>query len=130
MGMLRNLKCGGVVVNEFRVMRGRKTRLLCERDRGFESGFLQRRVTCEPEFLDQTRKVIKCSGAIIDLYYWTTPNGHKVTIFLKETGLAYRILPVNISKGEQFKPDFLRISQRSDPCDRRHRSGGGRPAGP
>jgi hypothetical protein len=38
-GMLRNLKCGGVVVNEFRMMRGRKTRLLCERDRGFESGF-------------------------------------------------------------------------------------------
>ena len=101
----------------------------------FRDGFardclLQRRVTCEPEFLDQTRKVVKCSGAIIDLYYWTTPNGHKVTIFLKETGLAYRILPVNISKGEQFKPDFLRISQQSDPCDRRHRSGGGRPAGP
>jgi len=99
-------------------------------DHEFESDFLQRRVTCEPEFLDQTRKVVKCSGAIIDLYYWTTPNGHKVTIFLKETGLAYRILPVNISKGEQFKPDFLRISQQSDPCDRRHRSGGGRPAGP
>src|SRR5258707_15857329 len=90
----------------------------------------KRRVFCEPEFLDQTRKDVKCIGAIIDLYYWTTPNGHKVTIFLKETGLAYRILPVNISKGEQFKPDFLRISQQSDPCDRRHRSGGGRPAGP
>jgi GST-like protein len=47
---------------------------------------------------------------VIDLYYWTTPNGHKVTIFLEEAGLPYRIVPVNISKGEQFQPEFLRIS--------------------
>jgi GST-like protein len=47
---------------------------------------------------------------MIDLHYWTTPNGHKVTIFLEETGLPYRIVPVNISKGDQFKPDFLAIS--------------------
>jgi GSH-dependent disulfide-bond oxidoreductase len=47
---------------------------------------------------------------MIDLYYWTTPNGHKVTIFLEETGLPYRIVPVNISTGEQFTPDFLKIS--------------------
>jgi GSH-dependent disulfide-bond oxidoreductase len=47
---------------------------------------------------------------VIDLYYWTTPNGHKITIFLQEAGLPYRIMPVNISKGEQFKPEFLRIS--------------------
>jgi len=47
---------------------------------------------------------------MIDLYYWTTPNGHKVTIFLEETGLPYKIHPVNIGKGEQFKPDFLKIS--------------------
>lgn len=47
---------------------------------------------------------------MIDLHYWTTPNGHKVTIFLEEAGLPYRIVPVNISKGEQFKPDFLAIS--------------------
>jgi GST-like protein len=47
---------------------------------------------------------------MIDLYYWTTPNGHKVTIFLEESGLAYRIIPVNISKGDQFKPEFLAIS--------------------
>jgi len=47
---------------------------------------------------------------VIDLYYWTTPNGHKITIFLEETGLPYRILPVNISRGDQFKPEFLRIS--------------------
>ena len=40
---------------------------------------------------------------MIDLYYWTTPNGHKITIFLEETGLPYKIFPVNIGKGEQFK---------------------------
>jgi GSH-dependent disulfide-bond oxidoreductase len=47
---------------------------------------------------------------MIDLYYWTTPNGHKITIFLEEAALPYRIVPVNISKGEQFKPEFLAIS--------------------
>lgn len=47
---------------------------------------------------------------MIDLYYWTTPNGHKVTMFLEEAGLPYRIHPVNISKGEQFAPDFLAIA--------------------
>lgn len=47
---------------------------------------------------------------MIDLYYWTTPNGHKITIYLEETGLAYQIKPINISTGEQFAPDFLRIA--------------------
>lgn len=47
---------------------------------------------------------------MIDLHYWTTPNGHKVTIFLEETGLPYRVIPVNISAGDQFKPEFLAIS--------------------
>jgi GST-like protein len=47
---------------------------------------------------------------MIDLYYWTTPNGHKVTLFLEETGLPYRIKPVNIGKGHQFHPEFLAIS--------------------
>jgi GST-like protein len=47
---------------------------------------------------------------LIDLHYWTTPNGHKVTMFLEEAGLPYRIIPVNISKGEQFKPEFLAIA--------------------
>lgn len=47
---------------------------------------------------------------MIDLYYWTTPNGHKITMFLEEAGLPYRIVPVNIAKGEQFRPEFLRIS--------------------
>jgi GST-like protein len=47
---------------------------------------------------------------LIDLYYWTTPNGHKITMFLEETGLPYRIVPVNIGNGGQFQPEFLRIS--------------------
>lgn len=47
---------------------------------------------------------------MIDLYYWPTPNGFKITIMLEECGLPYRIVPVNIGTGEQFKPDFLKIS--------------------
>jgi GST-like protein len=47
---------------------------------------------------------------MIDVYYWPTPNGHKITIFLEETGLEYKIVPVNIRKGEQFEPSFLTIS--------------------
>lgn len=47
---------------------------------------------------------------MIDLYYWTTPNGHKITMFLEEAGLDYTIKPINIGKGEQFAPDFLRIA--------------------
>ena len=47
---------------------------------------------------------------MIDLYYWTTPNGHKVTMFLEEARLEYRIKPINIGKGEQFDAAFLRIS--------------------
>ncbi len=47
---------------------------------------------------------------MIDLFYWTTPNGHKITIFLEEAGLQYKIIPVNIGKGEQFKPEFLAVS--------------------
>ncbi len=49
-------------------------------------------------------------SAPIDLYFWPTPNGHKVSIALEEMGLPYRIQPVNIGTGEQFNPDFLRIS--------------------
>lgn len=47
---------------------------------------------------------------MIDLYYWTTPNGHKITMFLEETGTPYRLIPVDIRAGDQFTPDFLRIS--------------------
>jgi GSH-dependent disulfide-bond oxidoreductase len=67
------------------------------------------------------------SGEImIDLYYWTTPNGHKIPIFLEEAELPYTIHPINISKGEQFQPAFLQISSNNripaivdrDPIDR------------
>ena len=47
---------------------------------------------------------------MIDLYYWPTPNGHKITIFLEETGLPYAVKPVNINAGEQFAPGFLAVS--------------------
>jgi len=47
---------------------------------------------------------------MIELYYWTTPNGHKITIFLEETETPYEVFPINISKGEQFGEAFLKIS--------------------
>ena len=47
---------------------------------------------------------------MIDLYYWPTPNGHKITMFLEEAELPYELYPVNIGTGEQFRPDFLAIS--------------------
>jgi GST-like protein len=47
---------------------------------------------------------------MIDFYYWPTPNGWKVSIMLEECGLPYRVVPVNIGKGDQFKPEFLAIS--------------------
>lgn len=47
---------------------------------------------------------------MIDLYYWPTPNGHKITIFLEEAGFDYTLHPVNITRGDQFRPAFLQIS--------------------
>ncbi len=47
---------------------------------------------------------------MIDLHYWPTPNGHKITLFLEESGLSYRIVPVDIGRGEQFRPEFLAIA--------------------
>ncbi|ARP85697.1 glutathione binding-like protein [Bordetella genomosp. 9] len=47
---------------------------------------------------------------MIELYYWPTPNGHKITMFLEEAGLDYNIHPVDISAGDQFKPEFLAFS--------------------
>jgi GST-like protein len=47
---------------------------------------------------------------MIDLYYWPTPNGKKITIALEELELPYRVIPVNIGRGDQFKPEFLAIS--------------------
>jgi GST-like protein len=47
---------------------------------------------------------------MIDLYFWTTPNGYKVTIMLAEIGTPYRVIPIDITAGDQFAPDFLQIS--------------------
>ena len=47
---------------------------------------------------------------MIELFYWPTPNGKKVTILLEECGLAYRITPVNIQQGAQFAAEFLRMN--------------------
>jgi GST-like protein len=47
---------------------------------------------------------------MIQLYMWGTPNGYKVSIMLEEVGLPYTVCPVDIGKGEQFEPEFLKIS--------------------
>jgi GSH-dependent disulfide-bond oxidoreductase len=65
---------------------------------------------------------------VIELYYWPTPNGHKVTMFLEEVGLPYRIVPVDIGAGDQFKPEFLAISPNNRMpaiVDREPADGGG-----
>ena len=66
---------------------------------------------------------------MIDLYYWPTPNGHKITMFLEETGTPYTIFPVNIGRGEQFEPAFLRLSpnNRMPAILDRDPAGGGQP---
>jgi len=64
----------------------------------------------------------------IDLYYWPTPNGYKITIMLEECRLPYVVRPVNISKGDQFKPEFLVISPNNRmPAIVDHDGPGGRP---
>ena len=64
----------------------------------------------------------------IDVYFWPTPNGHKITIALEEMGLPYEIKPVNIGKGEQFTPEFLAISPNNRmPAIVDHEGPGGEP---
>src|ERR1700746_2278252 len=69
------------------------------------------------------------TSAMIDLYYWTTPNGHKITMFLEEVGLPYKIFPINIGKGEQFRPEFRAVAPNNRiPAMVDHEpKGGGRP---
>ena len=75
------------------------------------------------------RKARSARGnAPIDLYYWPTPNGWKITIMLEECGLPYTVIPVDISKGEQFKPEFLAISPNNRmPAIVDHDGPGGKP---
>jgi GST-like protein len=64
----------------------------------------------------------------IDLYFWPTPNGWKISIALEEMGLPYNVIPVNIAKGDQFKPEFLKISPNNRmPAIVDHDGPGGRP---
>src|SRR5258708_22610358 len=64
----------------------------------------------------------------IDLYYWPTPNGWKITIMLEECALAYTMIPVHISQGDQFKPQFLAISPNNrTPAILDHDGPGGQP---
>lgn len=63
---------------------------------------------------------------MIDFYYWPTPNGWKISIMLEECGLEYRMIPVNINRGDQFKPEFLAISPNNRmPAIVDHDTGGG-----
>jgi len=62
--------------------------------------------TCDTCHRYLQKPIRKGRAAMIDLHYWSTPNGHKISIFLEETGLEYKVFPVNIGKGDQFKPDF------------------------
>ena len=66
---------------------------------------------------------------MIDLYFWTTPNGYKPLLFLEETGLPYNLIPINIGKGDQFDPDFLKIAPNNRiPAMVDHNpAGGGKP---
>src|SRR3977135_1651815 len=58
----------------------------------------------------QVNQILPRRSLMIDLYYWPTPNGWKISIMLEECGLPYKLVPVNIGTGEQFKPEFLKIS--------------------
>jgi len=58
----------------------------------------------------KTKKKLAKTAKPIELYYWPTPNGFKISIMLEECGLPYVLKPVNISSGEQFNPDFLKIA--------------------
>jgi GST-like protein len=68
------------------------------------------------------------AGKPIDLYFWPTPNGWKITVMLEECELPYNLIPVNIAKGEQFKPEFLAISPNNRiPAVVDHSGPGGKP---
>jgi len=66
---------------------------------------------------------------MIDLYFWTTPNGYKPLMFLEEAAVPYKLVPVNIGAGDQFKPDFLKIAPNNRiPAMVDHEpAGGGKP---
>src|SRR5258707_5708104 len=79
---------------------------------GAKSSDIGRKNTSTGPITPPSRRMLKAKGTddMIDVHYWTTPNGHKVTIFLEEAGSPYKIFPVNIGKGEQFQRAFLEVS--------------------
>jgi len=76
--------------------------------RGKRIGKLKARA--KPARAAHTRPARRTVAPPIDLYFWPTPNGWKISIMLEESGLPYRVIPVNIARGDQFKPRFLTIS--------------------
>jgi GST-like protein len=81
-----------------------------------------------PKKLRPARSAAAAGRQPIDLYYWSTPNGYKISIMLEECRLPYRVIPVNISKGEQFRPEFLAISPNNRiPAIVDHQGPGGKP---
>src|SRR5215470_13420936 len=69
-----------------------------------------RRAKAEPSAKSQSKARSKARRKPIELYYWPTPNGWKISIMLEECRLPYTVIPVNISAGDQFRPEFLAIS--------------------
>jgi GST-like protein len=66
--------------------------------------------TCHGRSVILFTRTINEDKQMIDLHYWPTPNGKKVSIFLEETGTPYRLVAVNIGRGDQFKPDYLKLN--------------------
>jgi GST-like protein len=86
------------------------------------------RRTPKPKARSQTSRAAAGRAKVIDLYYWPTPNGWKVSVMLEECRLPYRMIPVNIARGDQFDPQFLTISPNNRiPAIVDHDGPGGRP---
>jgi GST-like protein len=77
---------------------------------GQKGGLAKENATLKRHVMAPTLGLSVLEVLMIELHYWPTPNGHKITMFLEESGLPYTIKPVNIGKGDQFEPGFLKIS--------------------
>lgn len=88
----------------------------------------KRKAPAKPAVRPKAKSAIKPSKKPIDLYFWPTPNGWKVSIMLEECRLPYNVIPVNIARGEQFTDAFLKISPNNRmPAIVDHDGPGGRP---
>src|SRR6185437_14439300 len=117
-GCIRLVSCHGIggkrrpvrLLGELRIMAaGLTSDRVVTRHQGREQA-MARKVKRAAKSKLAKRKARAKAAKPIDLYYWPTPNGFKISIMLEECGLPYKLIPVNISNGEQFKPDFLKIS--------------------